>query len=392
MIEEGFALPETLNSETQPADRHALFNNWARLPEAWYFTIRSADLAKGGVASFRILDQKLVLFRDEEGRAHALDSYCPHMGTDLSQGKVVGGQLRCPFHHWQFDSHGRCRKIPALDKPMPAQGMDMGLRGYPVQEKYGLIWVYAGETPRVPVLDVPDLEGREVVVSLGKLNRNRSHHHISMINGLDAQHLKTVHNLNIEMDVDINQSSERMDIVLSGDLSGPSPVDRTMRFLFGPRYSYAMTYVQSSVAALTLLRNVYFQKPTRMWPRLHMLYAYRPLKPGWSETQPIYVTYHRPGPFGLWKSKLILWMTKRAYFFLKDEDDKIYDHIRFDARRLLAIDGAVKQYIEFVNRLKPSAWTLTGTTPIKEDACLDHPAVTAPTADSRTISSARSNS
>lgn len=379
----GFALPEKLNTGTQPADHHALFNNWETLPEAWYFTIRSAELALGGVASFRILDQKLVLFRDEAGTVRALDSYCPHMGTDLSQGKVIGGQLRCPFHQWSFDGGGRCRKIPALGAAVPAAGLDMGLRAYPVEEKYGLIWVYAGETPRMPVLDVPDLEGRELVVSLGKLNRNRSHHHISMINGLDAQHLKTVHDLTIEMDIEIQENRDRMDIVLSGDLTGPSKIDRAMRFLFGPRYSYAMTYAQSSVAALTLLRNVYFRTPARPWPRLHMLYAYRPLRPGWSETQPIYVTHRRPGPLGLWKSRAALWMTKRAYFFLKDEDDKIYDHIRFDARRLLAIDGAVKRYIDFVNGLKPSAWGRTGKAPRKEDPCSDHPVATASTAGSR---------
>lgn len=372
--------PEQTNVQTQPPDRHSLFNNWETLPEAWYFTLRSVDLKNGAAKSFRIMNQKLVLFRTERGSVKALDSYCPHMGTDLSQGKVMGENLRCPFHHWQFDGTGRCREIPALAVPVPGDGLGMGLKSYPVEEKYGLIWVYAGDHARVPVLEIPDLEGRELVVSLGKINLNRSHHHISMINGLDAQHLKTVHGLNVEMSVEIQQSHERMDIVLSGDLSGPSRTDRAMRFLFGPRYSYSMTYLQSSVAALTLLRDVYFRKKSRPWPRLHMLYAYRPSqRQGWSETQPIYVTDNRPGIFGWLKARLVLWMTKRAYFFLKDEDDKIYDHIRFDARRLLAIDEPIRRYIEFVERLRPSIWTR------KETACLARPAATASTAESKTI-------
>jgi hypothetical protein len=50
-------------------------------------------------------------------------------------------------------------------------------------------------------------------------------------------------------------------------------------------------------------------------------------------------------------------MTKRLYFFLKDEDEIIYDNIRYNPTSLLKMDGPVTRYIGYVNRLQPSQWS-----------------------------------
>ena len=56
----------------------------------------------------------IALFRDENGEAHAVDAYCPHLGANFAAGgKVVGDCIECPFHGWQFrGSDGKCTKIP----------------------------------------------------------------------------------------------------------------------------------------------------------------------------------------------------------------------------------------------------------------------------------------
>jgi 3-ketosteroid 9alpha-monooxygenase subunit A len=54
----------------------------------------STELKIGAVKSIRLCGQELVLFRGENGKVSALDAYCPHMGTHLGKGKVVGNNVR----------------------------------------------------------------------------------------------------------------------------------------------------------------------------------------------------------------------------------------------------------------------------------------------------------
>lgn len=78
--------------------------------------------------------------------------YCKHMGSDLSVGDVIGEELRCAFHHWHYGSDGRCTKIPSGDRiPRAAR-----LSTFPVEDRWGLIWVFWGSEP---LYDVPSFEG-----------------------------------------------------------------------------------------------------------------------------------------------------------------------------------------------------------------------------------------
>src|SRR5690606_24701862 len=59
---------------------------------------------------------KIVAYRGEDGKVHALDAYCPHMGADLSLGCVEGNSIRCPFHSWRWGEDGVCNDIPYAKK------------------------------------------------------------------------------------------------------------------------------------------------------------------------------------------------------------------------------------------------------------------------------------
>ena len=37
-----------------------------------------------------------------EGKFGALDNACPHQGGPLGEGSIENGQLRCPWHGWDF--------------------------------------------------------------------------------------------------------------------------------------------------------------------------------------------------------------------------------------------------------------------------------------------------
>jgi phenylpropionate dioxygenase-like ring-hydroxylating dioxygenase large terminal subunit len=90
-----------------------------------------------GVIHAQIIGEEIVLFRDENGVAHALNDRCPHRGARLSLGTTKNGRLACPFHGWKIDGSGSCCSIPANGPraPIPAAAV---VTSYPVTE-HGVI-------------------------------------------------------------------------------------------------------------------------------------------------------------------------------------------------------------------------------------------------------------
>ena len=65
----------------------------------------------------QMFGKQIIITRDSDGKAHAMDTYCPHNGTDLGTGQMVRikGEdcIRCPFHDWSFRvKDGECVDIP----------------------------------------------------------------------------------------------------------------------------------------------------------------------------------------------------------------------------------------------------------------------------------------
>lgn len=343
------------NQTTQPVQDFPVFNNWNEVAYGWYFVMKSDEIRKGEVKSFQLCGQELVLFRGEDGKVSALDAYCPHMGTHLGKGKVVGNNVRCFFHHWQYNKEGQCVDIPC-QKDIPAKAK---VPAYATAEMYESIWVYPSQNPEHQLVDFPELShADEKVITFGKAYERSCHHHVTMINGLDPQHLKTVHDLDIEMSVDIAEpeTGNMIDISLTGKIGQGNLREKLARFFLGPQYSYSMRYDHGNNGFLTLMRNVFFRG--MKWPSLHMIFAYRPVEKGRMLVQPIYVTKKRNGVHGAIISSVLLWMTKRAFFALQGEDGAVYENMRFYPGTLLAIDRPVAQYIQYVNKLKSSPWKL----------------------------------
>jgi phenylpropionate dioxygenase-like ring-hydroxylating dioxygenase large terminal subunit len=346
--------PKNLN--TQPIQEFSVFNNWNQVAIGWYFVMPSSELKNGQLKGVSLCGQEVIIFRGENGVISALDAYCPHMGTHLARGKVIGNSVQCFFHHWQFNGEGNCEHIPC-QKEIPEKAK---IRSYVVSELYDSIWVYPATESRVSLTDFPELpHAEEKVIHFGRAYERSCHHHVTMINGLDPQHLKTVHHLDIEMNVDIaeNGAGQLLDITLTGRIGRGNLRERISRFLFGQYYSYSMRYDHGNNGFLTLMRNVSFG--SFRWPTLHMIFAYRPIEKGRILVQPIYITKKRSGPHGWLMSRILLWLTKRAFFMLQGEDGAVYENMRFYPGTLLSIDRPVAQFIQFINKLPLSAWKLS---------------------------------
>jgi phenylpropionate dioxygenase-like ring-hydroxylating dioxygenase large terminal subunit len=129
----------------------------APLREAWYYAVPSRRLRPRAMRSKLMLGEPILIGRDAAGLPFALRDLCPHRGMPLSAGRFDGDEVECCYHGWRFDTGGRCTAIPSL---VPGQAFTpdrVHVRGYPVREVQGNIWVYFGEdpaaAPEIPLLD-----------------------------------------------------------------------------------------------------------------------------------------------------------------------------------------------------------------------------------------------
>src|SRR5690606_1147121 len=102
---------------------------------------------------FMLLGERLVAFRSERGISVFKD-LCMHRGAALSLGRVVDGNIECPYHGWQYDGTGACVRIPSLSPsdPIPTKAR---ATAYPVREMADLVWV-ALEEPIAPFPSFPE--------------------------------------------------------------------------------------------------------------------------------------------------------------------------------------------------------------------------------------------
>jgi phthalate 4,5-dioxygenase oxygenase subunit len=123
----------------------------------WVPAMLSSELPRPNCPPVRVLllGEKLIGFRDSEGRVGLLDNFCPHRGASLFFARNEECGLRCVYHGWKFDVEGRCVDMPSE----PAESnfrTKVRARAYPCREQGGLVWAYLGPREEPPPL--PDLE------------------------------------------------------------------------------------------------------------------------------------------------------------------------------------------------------------------------------------------
>jgi len=70
-------------------------------PEQYTAVMKESDLAEGKPARV-VADGVAVLLVKRNGRIFALTETCPHLGGPLSEGKLVGDAIECPWHGSQL--------------------------------------------------------------------------------------------------------------------------------------------------------------------------------------------------------------------------------------------------------------------------------------------------
>ena len=162
-------------------------------PEGWYFIETRQVIEKAKLISKTWMGQEIIAWTDGEGAICVAEAHCPHLGANLSPevgGRVVNGQLVCPFHGFAYDATGQCISTPYTNPPPTAR-----LRLIEIREHTGLIFGWWGIDRRPPQWPMPDeQEDTEGWSSLERRSvQFAGHPQETTENSVDYSHLNYVH-------------------------------------------------------------------------------------------------------------------------------------------------------------------------------------------------------
>lgn len=128
---------------------------FADFPNGWYVLANSNEIRAGDVKPFHYFGKDLVIYRGDNNKVHIVDAYCPHLGAHLGKAgaAIIGNNIRCPFHHWQFDETGKCVEVP-YSEPQPKAC----LTHWTAIERNGQVLTYYSADGSPPPCDVPEIE------------------------------------------------------------------------------------------------------------------------------------------------------------------------------------------------------------------------------------------
>jgi phenylpropionate dioxygenase-like ring-hydroxylating dioxygenase large terminal subunit len=160
----------------------------------WIPALHISDLSEpdGPPVRVKLLGERLLAFRDSEGRVGLVEEFCAHRRVSLWFGRNEENGLRCPYHGWKYDVDGNCTEIPS-EPPDSGMCSRVRLTAYPCIEQGGLIWTYMGppelkpEPPEIEWSLVPD-EQRYISKRLQESNYLQA-----MEGGIDSSHVAFLH-------------------------------------------------------------------------------------------------------------------------------------------------------------------------------------------------------
>lgn len=106
----------------------------------WYVAGWSKELLSVPLARI-FLNEPVVMYRTELGRAVAMEDRCCHRNLPLSMGSVHGEHIVCGYHGLAYDCSGKCVHIPGQEQ-IPSQAR---VRAYPLVERDGILWIWMGQ-------------------------------------------------------------------------------------------------------------------------------------------------------------------------------------------------------------------------------------------------------
>lgn len=348
------ALKENLG--TQPYKHQKVFAAPNIITEGWHLICPSSKIKKEKAKSFSILRQRLVIFRTKSGQVYAHDAFCPHLGTDLGNGRVINENIQCLFHKWEFDGKGTLVQVPCVSKRPDSEKNK--LQTYPVTEKYGYIWVFSAEEKTHELPSPPGMQDEAISSFYLRKIVLKVHHHILMSNAVDLQHFKTLHGLNIKFTYEVvDEKNGIFQWNLKGELTSGAWTLRLFKLLFADSVDYSVLFAGGTVTGLRVKIPKLFRGKGPSFPDINIIWGARPREEGVGEIFNFLVVKNYKGFFGIFKKIWAYTVSFLVLTLLRDDDIFVYPNMRFNVGNLTEEDQSLGRFIQLCNSLAISSWT-----------------------------------
>jgi phthalate 4,5-dioxygenase len=147
----------------------------------------------------KILSERLIAFRDSNGRYGLMDEFCAHRGVSLWFGRVEEGGLRCAYHGWKYDVTGQCIEVPS--EPENSNFCrKVKLTSYPLVKVGDILWTYLGDPDKQP--ELPEFEFAHVAPEQTYTSKRwqESNWLQALEGGIDSSHVSWLHSGGLKSD------------------------------------------------------------------------------------------------------------------------------------------------------------------------------------------------
>ncbi len=164
----------------------------------WVPVLEQSEISEADCPPVRvmILGERLLAFRDSQGRPGLVDEFCAHRRTSLFFGRNEDGGLRCAYHGWKYDVTGQCMELPSEPQTAPK----VRIKAYPCIDQGGVVWTYMGPPELQP--PPPELEWSLLPESHRVVSRRlqECNYLQAMEGGIDTSHVSFVHRYQLAAD------------------------------------------------------------------------------------------------------------------------------------------------------------------------------------------------
>ena len=180
------AAPPTYEESTNPRQK---VRRAGMHPDYWYAVEYEHRIKPGQVIEVKFWGRSIAVYRGTDGVLRAMEDRCAHRQLKLSRGEVEGCNLVCDYHGWVYSPEGYVVHMThdLFGRPLPA----MRIATYPLQVRYGLVWVFPGDPAKAEeraIPEIPELEGPDRWACVPLDFTWRAHHSMIVENVSDFTH------------------------------------------------------------------------------------------------------------------------------------------------------------------------------------------------------------
>ena len=167
----------------------------------WIPALLADELPEPGCPPVRVklLSERMIAFRDSDGRYGLMDEFCAHRGASLWFGNNEAGGLRCAYHGWKYDVTGQCIEVPS-EPDNSGFCAKVKLTSYPLIRVGDVLWTYMGDPATQP--EPPEFEWVTVPTEQTYTSKRwqESNWLQALEGGIDSSHVSWLHSDGLKND------------------------------------------------------------------------------------------------------------------------------------------------------------------------------------------------